>query len=272
MSEELISVIMSAYNEKIEWFEKSIRSILNQSYKNIELILIVDNPNNTDLIKLAKKYEKDDRRVRLIINKENRGLVYCLNKGLKISKGKYIARMDADDISNVERLMIQKRYFDNDDNIVLIGTQANFIDEYGTVLDKEDKVPTKYIIIKNLIRYRNVFYHPSIMFKREAVINIGGYRDIKYAEDYDLITRILMQGYKVENLEECLLSYRLRRNSISRTNVKIQLNSEKFIKKNYKNNDIKKDVSIYCCDKSISNFDKIRRKIDRIIYKFKFVR
>ena len=106
----MISVIMSAYNEKAEWFEKSLLSVLNQTFKEIEIILIIDNPNNIDLINIAKKYSEKDKRIKLIINNENRGLVYCLNKGVEVSSYDIVARMDSDDISKKDRLKTQLEY------------------------------------------------------------------------------------------------------------------------------------------------------------------
>lgn len=265
-----ISVIMSAYNENIEWFEKSLISILNQTIKEIEVILIIDNHNNIELINIAKKYSQKDNRIKLLINKENKGLVYCLNKGLEMSTTDIIARMDSDDISELNRLKIQLDYLNNYHNCVLCGTQAIFIDENDNILKQRDIVPNKFKDIKKVIKYRNVFYHPSIMFRKKNIIDIGGYRDIKYAEDYDLITRLILSGKEVHNINKVLLKYRIRNNSITQSNDNIQKNSEKYIKYNLKNNIIDNTKFFLCKDKFTLK-DKIIRKLDRGIYKLNLI-
>ncbi|HDL4956660.1 TPA: glycosyltransferase, partial [Mannheimia haemolytica] len=94
-----ISVVMSTYNEPVEWVEKSIRSILNQTYDNIEVIVICDNPDNKGIVDLLNLIKEGDNRVVLHFNERNKGLIYSLNKAINLSSGEYIARMDADDIS-----------------------------------------------------------------------------------------------------------------------------------------------------------------------------
>lgn len=264
MEKDLISIIMSAYNEKEIWFKKSLYSILNQTYKNIEVILIIDNPNNHEIINLAKKI--NDNRLKLVINKENRGLVYCLNKGLEISKGSFIARMDSDDISMPLRLEKQINYMKKNSDVVLLGTQPILIDEDGNLIDRKEVLPTRFKDIKKALKYTNVFYHPSIMFKKDFIVNIGGYREIKYAEDYDLITRVVLNKGKIENLNEQLLKYRIRQSGITQSNSNIQKNSEKFIKKNFRSGELDNYTEFY--DNSKFSFkDKFLRKIDRFIYK-----
>lgn len=101
---EKISVIMSTFNEKLEWVKEAIDSIINQTYRNIEFIIIVDNPNNIELKNMLEQYCIEDDRIKIIVNEFNIGLVKSLNKALKICSGEFIARMDADDISVKYRL------------------------------------------------------------------------------------------------------------------------------------------------------------------------
>ena len=103
-----ISVILSAYNEEERWFRKAVESILNQSFKEFELILILDNPNNELLDKIIKEYKEKDSRIIYIKNEKNLGLVESLNRGIKASSGLYIARMDADDIAKPTRIEKQE--------------------------------------------------------------------------------------------------------------------------------------------------------------------
>ncbi len=113
--EDLISVIMSTYNESVSELRESIESVLKQTYSNIEFIIVIDNPNNEELS--AFIYSFDDPRIRVIKNDRNIGLVNSLNKAICQSKGKYLARMDADDICEANRLKLQKDYLEK---IILI--------------------------------------------------------------------------------------------------------------------------------------------------------
>ena len=108
----LVSVIMSVYNEKTEEISYVINSILNQTYANIEFIIMYDNPNNLELFHELTEMVQDDERCRLLKNKENFGPAKSLNRGLKSAKGKYIARMDADDYSFPERIYKQVEYME----------------------------------------------------------------------------------------------------------------------------------------------------------------
>jgi glycosyltransferase involved in cell wall biosynthesis len=101
---ELVSVLMSTYKEPVVWVEKAVNSILNQTYKNIEFVVIIDDPTNYEVIAFIESVCQKDNRVKLIKNEKNIGLVASLNKGLKFCDGKYIARMDADDISMLDRI------------------------------------------------------------------------------------------------------------------------------------------------------------------------
>ena len=99
-----VSVIMSTYKEPIEWIQQSVDSILNQTYKNLEFIIIVDNPEYAELVSLLNDYADSDDRISVVVNNNNIGLVKSLNKALSFCTGEYVARMDADDISLPERL------------------------------------------------------------------------------------------------------------------------------------------------------------------------
>lgn len=118
-----ISVVMSTYNEPVEWVEKSIRSILNQTYDNIEVIVICDNPDNKGIVDLLNLIKEGDNRVVLHFNERNKGLIYSLNKAINLSSGEYIARMDADDISLPTRLSEQILYLE-ENHLDLCGCNA----------------------------------------------------------------------------------------------------------------------------------------------------
>ena len=104
---DLVSVLMSTYKEPVSWIEKSVESILSQTYTNIEYVIVIDDPTNKEVVDFLNRKEESDSRIVLVKNEKNIGLVDSLNKGLEYCSGSYIARMDADDISMQNR--IEKR-------------------------------------------------------------------------------------------------------------------------------------------------------------------
>ena len=152
MKEIDVSVILSAYNEEERWFREAVESIINQSYENFEFILILDNPNNTLLEEIINEYCNKDNRIVYIKNEKNLGLVKSLNKGLEYAKGKYIARMDADDIANVDRLKKQYEFMEANKDIDLIGTSVDFIDENNCIIQKNTFVVKNSDKIKDYLK------------------------------------------------------------------------------------------------------------------------
>lgn len=226
-----LSIIMTVYNEKLEWLELSIESILNQTYRSFEFIIILDNPNNKEIEELLVRYSKKDKRIRLYKNKTNIGLVKSLNKALKLSNGRFIARMDADDISIEHRLETQLKYLKENPDIKLIGCNWKCIDEKNNILFEHGKLPTNYKFIKKNIKYNNMFLHPSWMFDSSILKVITEYREMTYCEDYDFITRLLSSGIKISNINQYLILYRVRNSSISISKAFEQyINSNKVIK------------------------------------------
>lgn len=225
----MISIIMSTYNEKIEWIKESIESILNQTYKDFEFLITIDKPENGELIKLVQEYAQKDARINVIINKENKGLIWSLNNMLSIAKGEYIARMDADDISLPERLEKQLNYIE-EKNVDFIGSNTiNFNDNntYKTSLFLND-----YDIKENL--YNGAFIpHPTWFVKKEVYIELKGYRNIYAAEDYDFFLRAIKHGFLVSNIKEPLLKYRMNLNGISKSNALKQKLTSKYLLDNF---------------------------------------
>lgn len=216
---EKISVLLSTYNESCETIIKSIDSILNQTYKNIEIILINDNPEREDLDKLLLGLKEKDERVIYIKHKENMGLVKSLNAGISIANGEYIARMDADDISCLDRLELQLKYM-KENNLDFVGCSVIKIDEDGNPIG-EILVPSEFNDIRKYNRYGSCMLHPTWLVKREIYIKLNGYREIYACEDYDFIVRALKQDVKMGNLPEKKLFYRVRKDGISKmSNIK----------------------------------------------------
>jgi glycosyltransferase involved in cell wall biosynthesis len=211
MKNPKISVIMSTYNEPIKWLKESIDSILNQTFGDFEFIIINDNPKRKDLQVELEKYQKKDKRIKFIKNKKNLGLTKSLNQGLKMAKGKYIARMDADDISLNTRFEIQHNYLEKQSDIFLVGSGATFIDEKGNFLLKNIPPITHKKIIERF-KIKNCLLHPTIMMRNEEKLK---YREkLLYVEDYDFYLNLATKGKKLFTMNKILLKCRISKNSI----------------------------------------------------------
>lgn len=215
-----ISVVMALYNEKEYYARQSIESILSQSYSNFEFIIIIDNPLNENLIKIVNLYRNGDRRIKLIINNENIGLGLSLNKGISLSRGDYIARMDGDDIALSTRFEKQVDFLIDNEDISLVGSNAIIIDEFGRNCGKYVK-PLNYKFIELFLRFckTSCVIHPTWMFRRTLLCKVKGYRNFRYAQDFDFLLRVIYNKLKIANLREDLLYYRIDSSSISQKNA-----------------------------------------------------
>lgn len=217
MNPPKISVVMSAYNAE-KYIAKAIGSILNQTFRDFEFIIINDGSKDNTL-NIIKKCQKEDKRIKIINNKGNIGLTKSLNKGLKIAKGKYIARMDADDISMPERFQIQYDFLEKNPKIFLVGSSCFIMYEGGIRIGSQICLvdPTG---IKKKLEKKCCMIHPSIMFKSD---NQTFYREkFLYAQDYDLYLRIISNNKRIHIIQEPLVKYRTNSKSISITKNKQQ--------------------------------------------------
>lgn len=233
----LVSIIMSTYKEEEIFLRQAIESILNQTYKDFEYIIILDNPDNNLHIRIIKEYANLDKRIKFYVNEKNMGLTASLNKGLGLAKGKYICRMDADDISINKRIENQKRYLE-ENNYDLIGGISQMIDENGKSIYSIKKVPTNMDKIKKALRYNQIISHPTWFGKKEVFEKLNGYRNMPLCEDYDFTLRAVLNGYKISNIDETVLKYRMTSSSISRSNLYEQYLFARFITKKYSKNKI----------------------------------
>lgn len=212
----LISVIMSTYNEKVEWVRQSVESIINQTYKDFEFLIAIDNPNAKDIIKYLESVSKEDARVKIIKNEVNLGLVNSLNNLLKNVRGKYIARMDADDIAKSDRFEKQLKYL-QENNLDFVFSPMQYITSDGEKMQVTNLQSYDYQTVGKKMRISNISNHPTWLLKKEIADELAGYRNIKYCEDYDFSLRALLRGYKIGKSPEIAIQYRIRDNGISQT-------------------------------------------------------
>ena len=208
----MVSVVMSVYKEKIEWLRQAIDSILGQTYRNLEFIIVCDNPNYSDGISLIKEYATLDSRIILVFNEENIGLTKSLNKGIRLASGKYIARMDADDYSFPKRIEKQVAFMERHKDIVASGTDA-YMWNSGSCKRAHRKTSSK--LLRSRIILDSPIFHPSAIIRRIVDGNVIQYNeDFKYSQDYALWIS-LMKKHELSNIDEPLIKYRISDQQIS---------------------------------------------------------
>jgi glycosyltransferase involved in cell wall biosynthesis len=203
MSKPKVTVLMSVYNCE-RYLKKAVDSILNQTFRDFDFLIINDGSSDST-VEILKDY--NDPRIKIIDNKKNLGLTRSLNKGLRLAKGEYIARQDADDISLPQRLEKQTEFLSSNPRTAVVGSWTEVIDEYD-----ETKGIWRNITQPHLLKWRllfsNQFAHCAIMFRKSAVKDIGGYSvELNSAQDYDLWLRISF-SWEVANIPEVLVKWR----------------------------------------------------------------
>lgn len=206
MANPLVSVVLPAYNEE-DCIKVAIESIISQHYQDWELI-VVDNNSVDRTAEIAAS--TGDPRVR-VVSERSPGIVEALNRGVRESRGLYIARLDADDTSDVERINAQAEFLNSHPSISLLGSQA-WLKIEGDSRLRRLRVPCSHILINALKYFRNPFVHSSVMFHRSAFESVGGYRDLCEWQDYDLWIRMLSR-YRAANLPKYLVTRLIRKNS-----------------------------------------------------------
>lgn len=229
----MISVIMSTYREPLRYIKQSTDSILNQSCRDLEFVIIVDDPDNNELIAYLKSLAAQDHRITVSINEKNCGLTESLNRAKRLARGDYIARMDADDISEADRLETQLNYLLEQD-YDLVGCNVRDMDENGELLSGHvTSLPTKDRAIKEYLKTNSAILHPTWFAKRE-IYDLFDYIDFPACEDYEFLVRIALAGKKIGNVREPKLRYRINRESISANKKVIQKTSQYYVRKNYR--------------------------------------
>lgn len=209
-----VSVLMSIYNESEYQIELAVKSILSQSFTDYELIIINDAPQNKKLKEFLKRIKNLSSKIKVYTNKENIGLALSMNYAAEISSGKYIARMDADDMSFSERLAKEVKVLDSG-KFDFVFTNYNLIDEDGNLIKEKASEYYSPEIIKKKICERNIIHHPTVMMTREIFKKAGEYRNFPCAQDYDLWLRLLTVNCRFYMIDEVLFQYRIRNMSIT---------------------------------------------------------
>ncbi|TSC88506.1 MAG: glycosyl transferase family protein [Microgenomates group bacterium Gr01-1014_7] len=239
----LASVIMPAYNA-VKYVEQATESILNQTYKKFEFI-IIDDASTDSTLNILKDFRKKDKRIILIQNKKNLGVTKNLNKALELVKGKYIIRMDADDWSYPERFQLQIDLMEKNPNVVVSGSYVEVCDS---------KLKTKYIrkyhhddtnIRKHIFRY-SPFAHPATIWQAKVLKKERYNESLTTCQDYELYFRVGKIG-KFMNLDKSLLKLRIHENSVSVVKNDLQWKNTVLIRFN----------AVLILGYNMSKFDKV---------------
>lgn len=227
---KLISLILPVYNGE-QYIADTIKSILNQTFTNFELVIVNDGSTD-ETINVIKKF--NDPRI-VLFSIPHKGIIYAFNYALKKISTKYIARIDADDIYFKLKLKKQFDYLETHKNVVLCGTNAVYMAENGKVSKLKVSVPAKNNdIIKNLFSRKRAMIQSTILARTEVIKKINGYRQDIYPEDYDLFFRINQFG-KLHNLVEPLAAIRIHK-SYSHKNLLMLIKGHEKLNSNYKIN------------------------------------
>lgn len=203
----LVSVVLCTYNTE-KYLREAVLSILNQTYRNFELIIWDDGSTDNTRSVVATI---DDYRIRYFYH-DNTGLSVALKLASEQANGKYIARMDADDISLPQRFEKEVSFLENNPDFVLVSSSVYYIDEEGDVIGRSFAC-TDCEVIQQALLWTNLIVHPMAMFRRDAYNSAGGYLPVKISEDRIFWSRLSKQG-KMMNIATPLGKYRLLSNSL----------------------------------------------------------
>ena len=230
----LVSIVMPTFN-RADTLSLAIESILKQTYSKWELI-IVDNESTDNTKDIVTKYSAKDERIRYYFVKKsnNKGISDYLNYGIKIAKGKYIARLDDDDEWNVpDKLQKQVEFLELNEDFVIVGGGAIMVDRNRKEIFKFYKRNSDSEIRENAL-LANPFWHNTVMFRKKDVLELGGYKNYRFVEDWDLWLRMGQKG-KFYNFREYFSLYMNAGQNLSTNNQKLAAKTILKLIKKYRN-------------------------------------
>lgn len=209
MKDRLVSIIIPLYNRE-EYIREAIDSLLLQTYENIEII-VVDDCSTDSGVSIVEAY--GDKRIKLIKNKENRGISYTRSRGFDIAKGEYIALLDSDDIAMPNRIATQVSYLSDNPLVGVVGSnRVEFSDKEDIRISKHQ---LNWEVLKVALLFDMPMTNPSLMMRREVMEEFSYNSKYIVAEDYEFLYRV-SKKWRVENIEEPLIRYRIHNNQITK--------------------------------------------------------
>lgn len=237
-----VSVLMAVHNG-LPYLEESLRSIMSQSLRDIEIV-VVDDASTDATPELLARLASEDPRLRVETLRKNKRLPAALNAGLRLCRAPLVARMDADDIAHPERLRLQKHHMDRNPKVVLCGTGAHKIGKEGDFKWTERRDYDAFMV-RWIVRFNMPLIHPTFMFRNPASDGSLLLYDEKMpvAQDYDFCVRALAHG-DVVSLKEPLLSYRIHQGSITSTKRQDQNSTAASIAMRFQKQELPEDIVI----------------------------
>jgi glycosyltransferase involved in cell wall biosynthesis len=214
-----VSVVMSVYNGQ-RFLSEAVQSILGQSFSDFEFVIVDDGSTDKSSEILAQYMRRDDR---IHVHRQtNKGRALSLNIGMELSKGRYVARMDADDVALPNRLAEQVDFMELHPEVGLLSGSYERISSDGRLMDMV-RLPLRDDEIRSMMLQSNAMCHPAVMMRKEVAIACGGYRKVFLdADDYDLWLR-MSERIQLANLEQSILRYRVHSKQASIVNLRHQM-------------------------------------------------
>jgi len=214
-----VTVLMPVYNGE-RYLHEAIESVLMQTFTDFEF-LIIDDASTDRSVEIIKSY--NDPRIRLVHNEKNLKLISTLNKGIDLADGKYIARMDCDDISLPQRLAKQVAFLEVHSSCAVVATKIVQIDTNGGTIGfwKGDRKATTSTEICNRLPLICCVSHPSAMIRKSIISKYRYNPRQRYAEDYDLWLRLCSDGHEIAKIDEFLLKYRVHQEQVTNLNSQV---------------------------------------------------
>jgi glycosyltransferase involved in cell wall biosynthesis len=211
------STLMSVYKKDDPFFLKqALQSLKDQALRPSEVVIVKDGLLTAELNEVLNEFEVTFTNVHLIPLPQNKGLGNALSIGLEACNNDIVTRMDADDIAHPDRFLKQINYLASHNDVAVLGCNLQeFNKEIGDI-ERVKKVPALHSEVKKYARFRNPLNHPSVVFRKSVIEKVGSYKEMPLFEDYYLWLRVLKAGYKVENLNECLLYFRVGNQALTR--------------------------------------------------------
>lgn len=220
------SVLMTVYTkDNPEYFNLALDSMINQTLKADEIVIVKDGKITKELQKVIDDCKKKYKKIVEVDLRKNVGLGLALNEGLKVCKNELIARMDSDDISELNRCEEQIKLFSKDKDLDIVGCPVKeFVDTKENVVGYRN-VPINNDEIHKYAKKRDPFNHPTVIYKKSKVLKVGGYGDFRKNQDTDLWIKMLHDGCKAANVNEYLFNFRFDNNTYKKrkswTNTKL---------------------------------------------------
>ncbi len=218
----MISVLLPVYNTNSVFLTECIESVLNQTFKDFELVIIDNGSQSIDTLEVLDRYSYENNVVTYICDRieGKKNLSVALNYGLNRCKFNYVARMDSDDLVHPQRLEKQINYMLANPTVDILGAQLRHINgDASTITTHPEFIPQWYYKTKT-----HILNHPTVMFKKDRILELGGYQEYPdhIPEDFILWVKALKSNYTIRNLQEVLLFYRNRNDSLSVNDSKHQ--------------------------------------------------